>query len=253
VTHPHPPRRAGGRAAALAVAGVTAAVALGCQLLLPGLLGPAVSAEPGQAIAAPVAFRQETSTTGQGTGATSTSDPSATTAPGETSTSGAGATAPGGQQAAGIEVEPRVVDLVFRTGRVRGGKDTATVSEAPGSTEVDLSADVLFAFNSDRLSPAAQAELEETAKLIRERSKGPVRIEGHTDSVGSPSYNLGLSRRRAEAVRAALERLLTGRATQFSVQGFGASRPIAPNRNPDGSDNPKGRQKNRRVTVAMNT
>jgi outer membrane protein OmpA-like peptidoglycan-associated protein len=37
------------------------------------------------------------------------------------------------------------------------------------------------------------------------------------------------------------------------VRGFGASKPIAPNRNPDGSDNPKGRQRNRRVTVAIDT
>jgi outer membrane protein OmpA-like peptidoglycan-associated protein len=168
---------------------------------------------------------------------------------------GAPTTAPaaGGQPGAGIDVEARVLDLVFRTGRVSGGKDTATISETPGTTEVDLSADVLFAFNSDRLSPAAQAELQETAKLIRERAKGPVRVEGHTDSVGSPGYNLGLSQRRAEAVHAALVRLLAGRATQFQVRGFGASRPIAPNRNPDGSDNPKGRQRNRRVTVAINT
>jgi outer membrane protein OmpA-like peptidoglycan-associated protein len=191
-------------------------------------------------LGAAVAVAQETSTTVPGE--TSTSDPSATTAPGA-----------GGQPPVGIDVEARVVDLVFRTGRISGGKDSATVSESPGTTEVDLAADVLFAFNSDRLSPAAQAELEETAKLIRDRAKGPVRVEGHTDSIGSQGYNLGLSQRRAEAVRAALERLLAGRPTQFSVQGFGASRPIAPNRNPDGSDNPKGRQRNRRVTVAIST
>jgi outer membrane protein OmpA-like peptidoglycan-associated protein len=199
--------------------------------LLPALLGDPVGPST------PVAFHQETSTTVPGGAPTS-----ATTAP-----------AAGGQPGAGIDVEARVLDLVFRTGRVSGGKDTATISESPGTTEVDLSADVLFAFNSDRLSPAAQAELQETAKLIRERAKGPVRVEGHTDSVGSPSYNLGLSQRRAEAVHAALTRLLAGHATQFQVRGFGASRPIAPNRNPDGSDNPKGRQRNRRVTVAINT
>jgi hypothetical protein len=186
--------------------------------LLPALLGDPVGPST------PVAFHQETSTTVPGGAPTS-----ATTAP-----------AAGGQPGAGIDVEARVLDLVFRTGRVSGGKDTATISESPGTTEVDL-------------SPAAQAELQETAKLIRERAKGPVRVEGHTDSVGSPSYNLGLSQRRAEAVHAALTRLLAGRATQFQVRGFGASRPIAPNRNPDGSDNPKGRQRNRRVTVAINT
>ena len=59
-------------------------------------------------------------------------------------------------------------------------RDVRTAQRSPTdgttlfATEVDLSADVLFAFNSDRLSPAAQAELQETAKLIRERAKGPV-------------------------------------------------------------------------------
>jgi outer membrane protein OmpA-like peptidoglycan-associated protein len=213
-------RRSGGHGLARRVAAVTVIGVL--AYLLPALFRDPVGP------VAPVAFRQETSTT----------------VPGATATTAAGA---------GIDVEARVLDLVFRTGRVSGGKDTATISEAPGTTEVDLSADVLFAFNSDRLSAAAQAELQETAKLIRERAKGPVRVEGHTDSVGSPSYNLDLSRRRAEAVHAALVRLLAGRPTQFEVRGFGATRPIAPNRNPDGSDNPKGRQRNRRVTVAINT
>lgn len=112
---------------------------------------------------------------------------------------------------------------------------------------------MLFAFDSDRLTPAAQAELQDTAKLIRERAKGPVRVEGHTDAIGSQAYNLGLSERRARAVRDALAQLLNDKPTQFSVKGFGASKPIAPNRNPDGSDNPKGRARNRRVTVAIPT
>jgi outer membrane protein OmpA-like peptidoglycan-associated protein len=159
-------------------------------------------------------------------------------------------TVPGaGNQAGGVvDVVPRTVDLVFRT-----SKDAATVSEQPGNTTVDLAADVLFAFDSDRLTAKARSDLEETARLVRQRAKGPVRVEGHTDSVGSPSYNQDLSERRARAVRDALARLLADRPTQFSVQGFGATRPIAANKNPDGSDNPKGRAKNRRVAVAFSS
>jgi outer membrane protein OmpA-like peptidoglycan-associated protein len=185
---------------------------------------------------------QETTTTLPGGG-------TPTTVPGQaTSSSGAA-----GQPSAGIDVIPRIVDLVFRTSKVSGGKDTATVSEAPGNTKVDLSADVLFAFDSDRLTPAAKAELADTAELVRERAKGPIHVEGHTDSIGSQSYNLALSQRRAQAVRDALATLLADRPTEFSVKGFGASRPVAANKNPDGSDNPKGRAKNRRVTVAFTT
>jgi outer membrane protein OmpA-like peptidoglycan-associated protein len=153
----------------------------------------------------------------------------------------------------GVDVVPRVVDLVVRTGRIAGGKDTATISESPGTTEVALAADVLFAFDSAQLSAAARAELTDTAKRIRERAKGPVRVEGHTDSVGSQGYNLRLSQRRAQAVRDALAGLLTDRPTQYSVRGFGASRPVAVNTNPDGTDNPAGRAKNRRVSVVFTT
>jgi outer membrane protein OmpA-like peptidoglycan-associated protein len=220
-------------------------------------LGLLAAALAGVAAAAPAAGAQETSTTTQGAATSSTvAGASPSTAAGVTGTTvagGTGSTTGAGTGGAGLDVTPRVVDLVFRTVTIRNGKDTATVSDAPGDTEVDLAADVLFAFDSDRLTPAAQAELEDTARLIRQRAKGPVRVEGHTDAIGSAAYNLDLSRRRAQAVRDALARLLADRPTQFSVRGFGASKPIAPNRNPDGSDNPKGRARNRRVTVAIPT
>jgi outer membrane protein OmpA-like peptidoglycan-associated protein len=186
--------------------------------------------------------------TGQTTSSTLPSGSPSTTVPGGTATSPAA-----GQPTVGVDVIPRVVDLVVRTGRIAGGKDTATISESPGTTEVALAADVLFAFDSARLSTPARAELAETAKLIRERAKGAVKVEGHTDSVGSQRYNLGLSQRRAQAVHDALASLLSDRPTKYSVRGFGASRPIAANRNPDGSDNPTGRAKNRRVSVVFTT
>jgi len=216
--------------------------------LLAGVLAVILAAPSGGA--APAAVAQETSTTTPGVSGTTVAGETSTTVAGETGATVASGGATGG---GGLDVTPRVVDLVFRTVTIRNGKDTATVSDAPGSTEVDLAADVLFAFDSDKLTPAAQAELQDTAKLIRDKAKGPVRVEGHTDSVGSQAYNLGLSERRARAVRDALNQLLGDRPTQFSVKGFGASKPIAPNKNPDGSDNPKGRARNRRVTVAIPT
>ncbi len=229
-------------------------MALGIGLLA-SLLAVALAAPPGGG--APAAA-QETSTTTLGTTSstltggetgTTVSGDSGGTVAGATTTTVAGGRATGG----GLDVTPRVVDLVFRTVTIRNGKDTATLNESPGDTEVDLAADVLFAFNSDKLTAAAQADLQDTAKLIRDRAKGVVRVEGHTDSIGTQAYNLPLSQRRAQAVRDALAQLLSDRPTQFSVKGFGASKPIAPNKNPDGSDNPKGRARNRRVTVAIPT
>jgi outer membrane protein OmpA-like peptidoglycan-associated protein len=68
----------------------------------------------------------------------------------------------------------------------------------------------------------------------------------HTDSVASEVYNIELSQRRAESTVNYLIR--KGIATERLVaKGYGESKPIARNTNPDGTDNPEGRQRNRRT------
>jgi outer membrane protein OmpA-like peptidoglycan-associated protein len=110
---------------------------------------------------------------------------------------------------------------------------------------------VLFDFDKSTLLPKAEQTLTEVAQVIRERSQGSIRIEGHTDSKGSDAYNQRLSGQRAESVTTWL-RKQSGLATlSFVPQGFGAKRPIAANAKPDGSDDPEGRQKNRRVEIIM--
>lgn len=82
----------------------------------------------------------------------------------------------------------------------------------------------------DRIAKAASA------------CEGVLRVEGHTDGVGADSRNQPLSRRRAEAVRAAL--IARGIAPERLIaEGFGDSRPIAPNRTADG------RARNRRIEI----
>ncbi|SLK02646.1 OmpA-OmpF porin, OOP family [Novosphingobium mathurense] len=82
------------------------------------------------------------------------------------------------------------------------------------------------------------------------KAGGAVTIWGHTDSRGSDDANLAASKKRAEAVRDHLERkgVDGGRLT---VIPLGESRPIAPNRKLDGSDDPKGRARNRRVEIRV--
>ena len=75
-------------------------------------------------------------------------------------------------------------------------------------------------------------------------------IEGHTDSKGSSEANLALSKKRAESVRNWLVNE-KGISATITTEGLGETRPVAPNRNPDGTDNPEGRQKNRRVTITV--
>ena len=101
--------------------------------------------------------------------------------------------------------------------------------------------DVLFPFDSDRLLPQAGPAIRQVASLLRLRSTH-ITVTGYTDDVGSESYNLDLSRRRAASVARALkaEGILPSRLT---VIGGGESNFVASN------DTPEGRSMNRRVVV----
>ena len=149
-----------------------------------------------------------------------------------------------------------VDDPVLRT-TGRGGPEPEAVTcaavgpaDAGGTkkTVIRLPSDVLFAFGSNELTPAAQTAIEAVDDDIGSGGSGTVTIEGHTDSIGSDPDNQGLSERRAVAVRGALEPVL-GSSYQYESVGFGESKPVAPNTRPDGSDDPDGRALNRRVEI----
>ena len=114
-------------------------------------------------------------------------------------------------------------------------------------TLVTISSDVLFAFDKADLTKAARRRIAAVAERLK-GGEGVVVIEGHTDALGSDSYNLRLSRRRADAVQRELTRVAPG--VRAKAVGYGESRPVAPNTK-DGKDYPEGRAKNRRVTITF--
>lgn len=117
--------------------------------------------------------------------------------------------------------------------------------------QISLSGDVLFDFDKWDIRPEAKETLDKIAKVVKELKKNNVLIEGHTDSKGSDSYNLKLSQNRADSVkRWFLEKSDLNQVT-FITMGYGKSKPVASNTMPDGSDNPKGRAKNRRVEIKI--
>jgi outer membrane protein OmpA-like peptidoglycan-associated protein len=120
-----------------------------------------------------------------------------------------------------------------------------------GPTSFRLPADVLFDFDKATLSPAAQVALDSLAKQIN-GTAGAVSVAGNTDAIGSDAYNQTLSEQRAAAVADALKQKLGGDFT-FASAGNGKTKPVAPNTNPDGSDNPDGRAQNRRVDIEVTT
>lgn len=145
----------------------------------------------------------------------------------------------------------RILDLVFRVEDLGGKVEELQVKETGQEIRIELAADVLFDFNKADLRPAAQKTLHEAAGIIQDRAKGAVRIEGHTDSKGNDVYNQKLSEARAASVKAwFIDKEGLGNV-QFTTRGFGEKNPVAQNAKPDGSDDPEGRQKNRRVEIIL--
>lgn len=120
----------------------------------------------------------------------------------------------------------------------------ATIQREQNILSVTFKSDVLFDTNSYTLKPGAYTEIDRLAKVLTDYPQTRVRVEGHTDSTGSPQYNQMLSERRAMAVRDALvQRGVDPR--RIEVIGFGASQPVATNATE------AGRQMNRRVTIVI--
>jgi outer membrane protein OmpA-like peptidoglycan-associated protein len=115
-----------------------------------------------------------------------------------------------------------------------------------------VGSDALFAFDQATLSPDAEVTLDALVPLLAKAGQHPAVVEGHTDAKGADAYNQTLSERRAQTVKDWLVKRGALPATT-TVQGWGKRRPVAPNTEPDGSDNPAGRQKNRRVAVVLDT
>jgi outer membrane protein OmpA-like peptidoglycan-associated protein len=125
------------------------------------------------------------------------------------------------------------------------------VQSTHGATRViSVSSDVLFAFNKATLTPQALRTLADLARRIPRRPRITVHVDGYTDSIGSAADNDSLSQRRAAAVAAALKRDLGPTGPAIVARGHGEADPVAPNE-PSGNDNPAGRAKNRRVTIAF--
>jgi len=111
--------------------------------------------------------------------------------------------------------------------------------------------DVLFEFGKANLTGEARAKVGSISEVLNNQAKGRrVSVEGHTDSIGSDAYNQKLSERRAENVASALESGGVS-AEKVTAKGYGKRYPVAPNSNPDGTDNTAGRAKNRRVEVVI--
>ena len=114
-------------------------------------------------------------------------------------------------------------------------------------TVITLEDSVLFDFGSSDLRSEASTTLTNLATVLKDSKAPKVQVQGHTDSVSDDAFNQKLSEQRAQAISSALKS--DGVAADLEAVGYGETKPVAPNENPDGSDNPAGRRLNRRVEV----
>jgi outer membrane protein OmpA-like peptidoglycan-associated protein len=122
--------------------------------------------------------------------------------------------------------------------------EAAAVRREGDLLAITLKGDVTFDFDSVTVRPGLYQEINRIAEIMIKYPETHIMVEGHTDSVGSESYNQRLSERRAEAVK----NLLVQRGVdpyRVTVVGYGESRPVATNAEE------AGRQLNRRVEIRI--
>ncbi len=109
---------------------------------------------------------------------------------------------------------------------------------------------VFFDFDKYSLRSESFVELDRVVKFLNDYPNVEIEMSAHTDSKGSDEYNMTLSDNRAKSVR---EYILSKgiAATRIISKGYGETKPVAANANADGTDNPEGRQLNRRVEFTI--
>lgn len=122
--------------------------------------------------------------------------------------------------------------------------EAAAVTREGNLLAITFKGDVTFDTNSTEVRKGLYSEINRVAGVLNQYPQTLIRVEGHTDSVGSDAYNMDLSRRRANSVK----NLLVQRgvaANRIEVVGYGETMPVATN------STEAGRQMNRRVEIKI--
>lgn len=114
----------------------------------------------------------------------------------------------------------------------------------PAATKVTYAADAFFDFDKSVLKPEGKAKLDDLVGKIKDINLEVIIAVGHTDAVGSDSYNQKLSVRRSEAVKAYLVSKGVEKNRVYT-EGKGEKQPVADNKTSEG------RAKNRRVEIEV--
>jgi photosystem I P700 chlorophyll a apoprotein A2 len=150
----------------------------------------------------------------------------------------------GGAATAGVAVAGKSQDL-------EGALKELNAEVSAQEIKVQLKADLLFDFDKADIKKAAEPVLEKVAVVLKSYPQAKVLVEGHTDGLGKETYNQALSEKRAATVAQWLAARSGLKTSQVQTRGWGKTKPVAHNTKPDGSDDPEGRAKNRRVEIVI--
>jgi outer membrane protein OmpA-like peptidoglycan-associated protein len=150
----------------------------------------------------------------------------------------------GGAAAGGIAAAGTIRGL-------EGALKELNAAVTPTEITIDLAADVLFDFDKADIKAAAEPSLQNLATVLKANPGATVTIEGHTDAKGADAYNQTLSEQRAASVKQWLVTKAQVNGANIATRGWGKSKPVTSNAKPDGSDDPEGRAKNRRVQIVV--
>jgi outer membrane protein OmpA-like peptidoglycan-associated protein len=145
----------------------------------------------------------------------------------------------------------RVLEIVGVTSGIQSVLQDLGAKVTDQEVRIDLASDVLFDFDKYTLRAEAAVTLRKVGQVASAYPHSPMTIEGHTDGKGTHPYNMKLSEDRATSVKSWLVQNASIPGARISTRGWGETKPVAPNKKPDGSDDPEGRQKNRRVEIVL--
>lgn len=146
------------------------------------------------------------------------------------------------------EAQPRVfVEVVetkaMETDKIRVPTADEIAAAIASSGKIALYG-ILFDFDKAVVKSESKPQLDQIAALLKKDTALKLVVTGHTDNKGTAAYNLDLSKRRAEAVVAALTGEYGIAASRLQAQGKGSAEPLS------GNDTEEGRAKNRRVELS---
>jgi outer membrane protein OmpA-like peptidoglycan-associated protein len=147
-------------------------------------------------------------------------------------------------------------------GRTPGFSDLDSLLSQKGplgsGTQLRMPDDQLFNYDSADLQPSAMSQLQKLGTLIKRNPKATFTVEGYTDSLGAPEYNLDLSQRRADGVKAYLVDAMGINPAQIEARGYGARKFLVPPRpvtfgSPEEQMEIERQRPNRRVVIVVHT